>query len=187
MKKIYYVLLVLFFFCIGNSQVVYSKEFSKEISLYKAKKFVIDSILGTTKLVMNFEIDALAATSSGELTSLVYNCDTLNKKGLLLGFYGNYWNESGMLYQGFGFKNLSVEKALQLLNKIDQVKSNYNRYLSIEENSNNVYFYFEDMTFLIYKTTLETKIRVFWKTFDAEWQEVAFNRTKNRFENKIKP
>ena len=187
MKK--YILIILtqvVFSQVSQNDFIFAKEFSKEISLYKSKKFVIDSIFGVTKSVVNFEIDALAATSSGELTSLVYNCDTLNKKGLLLGFYGNYLNESGVLYQGFGFKNLSVEKALQLLNKIDQVKSNYNRYLSIEENSNNVYFYFEDITFLIYKTNLETKIRVFWKTFDAEWQEVAFNRTKVRFEKNLK-
>lgn len=187
MKKfIFFIIIQLVFLQFTESQIVYSKEFSKEISLYKAKKFVIETILGDSNSVLNFEIDALAATSSGELTSLVYRCEKLGKEGLLLGFYGNYWNESGVVYQGYGFKILPVEKALELLKIIDRVKNNYNNYLSIETDSNNVYFNFDDMTFLIYKTVSGTSIRVFWKTFDAEWQDIAFIRTKKRFEAKVK-
>jgi hypothetical protein len=170
----------------NQNNVFYAKEFSKEISLYKAKGFVIESVLGDSNSVVNFEIDPLAATSSGELTSLVYSCDKLKKEGLLLGFYGDYWNESGVVYQGYGFKNIPVEKALELLKKIDEVKSNYDDYLSKDSDNNNVYFTFDDIKFLIYKSSSGMTIRVFWNTFDSEWQDIAFKRTKRRFEKKLK-
>ncbi|MBP9847868.1 MAG: hypothetical protein KBC58_00360 [Flavobacterium sp.] len=189
MKKLIFLFLTQFAFTqIAQNQnnVFYAKEFSKEISLYKAKGFVIESVLGDSNSVVKFEIDPLAATSSGELTSLVYNCEKLGKEGLLLGFYGNYWNDAGVVYQGYGFKNLPVEKALELLKKIDEVKTNYENYLSKDTDNNNVYFKYDDMTFLIYKSSSGTTIRVFWNTFDAEWQDVAFKRTKRRFEKKVK-
>lgn len=168
-----------------QNNIIYAKEFSKEISLYKAKSFVINDLLAGSEKIVKFEIDPLAATASGELTSLVYKCEELKKEGLILGFYGDYWNTTGVVYQGYGFKNLPKEKALELLQKIEDAKTNFNKYLSDDSDSNNIYFTYDDLTFLIYQSS-ETRIRVFWKTFDAEWQDVAFKRTKRRFEKKIK-
>lgn len=185
MKKIIFILITQFlFFQFISAQVFYAKEFSKDISLYKAKSYVINELFGASDKVIKFEIDPLAASSSGELTSLVYNCEELNKEGLLLGFYGDYWNDSGVVYQGYGFKNLTKEKALELLQKIEDAKSKFNNYLAKDTDNNNIYFSFDDLTILIYKTS-ETKIRIFWNTFDAEWQDIAFRRTKKRFEKKI--
>ena len=169
----------------NQNNIFYAKEFSKEISLYRAKNFVVDDLLGASDVVVKFEIDPLAATASGELTSLVYKCEELNKEGLILGFYGDYWNDAGVVYQGYGFKNLPKEKALELLQKLEEAKANFNKYLSDDTDNNNIYFTYHDLTFLIYKST-ETRIRVFWNTFDAEWQDIAFKRTKRRFEKKVK-
>jgi hypothetical protein len=58
-----------------NSNFLLAQEYSKEISLYKAKSFVIKEILNTSEEVVRFEIDPLAASTSGELTSLVYKCE----------------------------------------------------------------------------------------------------------------
>lgn len=188
MKKYLLILLSqLAFSQIGQYQnnIFYAKEFSKEISLYKAKSFVIKDLLGSSNTAVKFEIDPLAATASGELTSLVYKCDELKKEGLILGFYGNYWNDAGIVYQGYAFKNLPKEKALELLQKLEEAITNFNKYLSDDTDNNNIYFKYDDLTFLIYKST-EIRIRVFWNTFDAEWQDVAFRRTKRRFEKKIK-
>lgn len=170
----------------NQNNLFYAKEFSKEISLYRAKNFVINQILGESNSVMNFEIDALAATSSGELTSLVYKCEKLDKEGLLLVFYGDYFNENGTVYQGYGFKNLPKDKALELLQEINDVKINFEHYLYEDLDNNNIYFSYDDLTFLFYKTLESTRIRVFWKSFDAEWQDVAFMRTKRRFEKKVR-
>lgn len=169
-----------------NSGYFFAKEYSKEISLYKAKEFVIDEILKESTDVVLFQIDPLAATTSGEITSLVYKCKTKNVEGLILGFYGNYWNKSGVVYQGYAFKNLPKNTAIQLLEKITNIMSEQSEYLGNDPDNNNVYFQFDDLTILIYKTSSESKMRIFWKEFDAEWTLLAFSKTKRRFEKSFK-
>lgn len=166
-----------------SSGFVFSKEFSKEISLYKAKAFVMNEIFDASEDVVQFEIDPLAATTSGEITSLVYTCKTKSKEGLLLGFYGDYWNDAGVVYQGFAFKDLPKDKALELLNKITRTIEEQKEYLS-KSIDNNVCFQYDDIIVLIYTAT-ETRMRIFWNNFDAEWGITAFKRTKKRFEKSL--
>jgi predicted Fe-Mo cluster-binding NifX family protein len=168
-----------------NSGLYAAKEFSKEQSLYKAKDFVITQIIGAETESIKFEIDPLAATSSGELTSLVYSCESKNISGLILGFYGNRWNESGVVYQAYGFKNFTEEKARQLLSKLDSQIEEHTKYINDNSDNNNVFFKFDDITFLIYRDG-GIKIRAFWNQFDSEWQSIALGRTKRRFERKTK-
>jgi hypothetical protein len=90
-----------------HTGIYFAKEYSKDEALYKAKDFVMDQILGISTGLVRFKIDPLASAASGELTSLVYSCDEKNATGLVLGFFGNYFNDSGVVYQGYGFKNLN--------------------------------------------------------------------------------
>ena len=104
MKKLIYSIILLTIY----SQLIYSqnyqaKEYSKEETLYKAKKFVFTEIIGSTNEVVEFEAVPLAAANSGELTTLLFKCETKQKEGLVLGFYGSYWNPSGVVYQGYDF------------------------------------------------------------------------------------
>lgn len=166
-----------------------AKEYSKEISVYKSKSYLINDILKTSEDAVTFEVDALAASASGELTSIVYKCDTKDIQGLLFCFYGYYWNESGVVYQGYGFKNIPIEKAEELLDKINMTLVKYhginNNYL--EGEGKNVYFQFDDLIVLVYTDAgSEPQMRVFWKTFDADWGMTAFERTRKRFEQVTK-
>ncbi len=189
--KIKLLLLCYFYFLSINAQVsvnenLYAaKEFSKEESLYKAKSFVITQIIGAETESIKFEIDPLAATSSGELTSLVYSCESKNISGLILGFYGNRWNKSGIVYQAYGFKNFTEEKARRLLSKLNTQIEEHSKYINDNSDNNNVFFKFEDITFLIYRDG-GIKIRAFWNDFDSEWQSLSLGRTKRRFERKTR-
>ena len=69
-----------------------AKEFSKDVALFNAKNFLFQKVLGTNADILKFEITPLAAASSGELTTLLYKCDTKQKEGLVLGFYGKFLN-----------------------------------------------------------------------------------------------
>ncbi len=162
-----------------------AQEFSKEIALYKAKSFLLTEVFKPSQQPVRFEIDPLSASSSGELTSLVYNCKSQNMEGLLLGFYGDYWNESGIVYKGYAFKNFTKTEALQLLKILSETIEIHLSYLSADYDNNNVFFQFGDFSFLITKSS-EPSIRVFWNDFDAEWTSTAFNRTKKRFEKYLK-
>jgi hypothetical protein len=164
----------------------FAKEFSKSHALYKAKEFVMSEIIEVNKSLIKFDIDPLASASSGELTSLVYSCDEKNISGLVLGFYGNYWNPNGLIYQGYAFKNLPKKNALEILSKLDKYIDDESRYLNADSDNNNMFFQYDEMTFLIYSDFGGVKIRVFWNGFDSEWESIAFKRTKRRFERKIK-
>jgi hypothetical protein len=168
-----------------NSGLYFAKEFSKDQALYKAKDYVMTQVIGVESNVIKFEIDPLAAASSGELTSLVYSCEQKNLRGLVLGFYGNKWNESGVVYQAYAFKNLTEPKALEILSKIDGYIDEHSKYLNSNSDNNNIFFNYDDMTFLIYND-FGIKIRVFWNGFDSEWESTAFGKTKRRFERKLK-
>src|SRR5690606_14372623 len=168
-----------------DANLFQAKEFSKDIALFKAKEFVMEKIIGVDTELTKFEIDPLAASSSGQLTSLVYSCKEKNLSGLVLGFYGNRWNPAGVAYQAYAFKNLTEVKAIELLNKIDDFMNENLKYLNSSSDNNNIFFKYDDMTFLIYRDGA-IKIRIFWYNFDSEWEEISFGRTKRRFEKAIK-
>jgi len=169
---------------IGN--IIGVKAFSKEISLFRGKAFVIKEVLGVNNKVTKFELDPMEAASSGELTTLYYNCEELKKEGLVLGFYGDYVNEFGLLLQGYAYKNFDKNQGLELLQKIEDAKVNNIAYLLEDGDNHNIYLYYDDLIILIYRKDQQFKYRVFWKSFDAEWGDFAFRRTKNKFEKKLK-
>ncbi len=165
-----------------NQDVFFAKEYSKEIALYKAKEFAIKNILGETYDPVKFEIDPLAAAYSGELTCLTYFCKKKNLEGLIFGFYNDTWNNSGVVYSAYAFKNITRPSAQILLSKIDSLISESTEYLGFNTDYNNLYFHYDDLIFLLYKNTSgSTKIRVFWNNFDSEWDWTAFKRTQKRF------
>ena len=171
---------------INSNNIWTAKEFSKEISLFKSKEFLFKNVLGSTIQVIPFEVIPLAAASSGELTTLLYKCEAKQKEGLILGFYGDYWNEAGVLYQGYSFKNLEKEKAMEFLNKIVTSIEENKKFLNDNGDNNNIFFKYDDMDVLIWTNAGTYSIRFFWQGFDSTWEKTAFERSKRRFEKKIK-
>lgn len=163
-----------------------AKEWSKSIALYNAKSFVLNSILSPANELVKFEIDALAASTSGELTSLVYNCDSKNKEGLVLGFFSENWNNEGVIYTGYAFKNFPKVKALALLDKIIKTINDNYKYLEQDRDNNNISFQDDDMIFLIYNISgNSTKIRIFWNNFDSEWDATSLYKTQKKLQKKL--
>ena len=183
--------LILMFFCLlialGSFAQTSSKEYNKDIALYKAKEYLIKNILeDDTNESVKFTIDALSSASSGNLTSLVYSCKQKNKKGLLLGFFSDVWNPQGVIYNQYSFKNIPEIKAKELIQLIDVNIEENKGFLGNDINNNNFYFEFEDLLFLIYKTNGATKIRIFGVDYyDALWDFNSFYKTKKRFLKKI--
>lgn len=185
--KITFILLILGqeLFAQFSSYFILGQEFSKEFSLYYAKSFLITQVFNITEEITQFEVDPLTASSSGELTTLAYQCQELDKEGLILGFYGSYWNDAGVVYQGYAFKDLTKDVSVELLTKISEAIDHYDSYLGKDDNRNNIYFYFEDLSFIIYKYDGFIRIRIHWKNFDSEWTGTSFAKTKKRFEKYI--
>lgn len=163
-----------------------AKDFSKEVALFRAKSFLYRNVLGVNESVAKFELIPLAAATSGELTTLLYKAEDKGKEGMLLGFFGDYWNESGSVYQGYAFKNLSKEETLEFLDKINNAIEENSKFMRESSDNNNIYFSYKDIDVLIYSSLTSTSIRLFWNNFDSSWEKTAFDRSKRRFERKIK-
>lgn len=169
-----------------DNNLFQAKEFSKDISLFKVKTFLTHNVLKTSENSVQFEAIPLAAASSGELTTLLYRCESQNKEGLILGFYGEYWNDAGVTFQGYGFKNLSKEQAFEFLTKIETEIEKNQKFLKSNNDNNNIVFEYDDLKIMIWTTSGSYLIRVYWKGFDSTWEKTSYERSKRRFERKIK-
>lgn len=158
------------------------KETAKEVSQFRSKEFIMDYIIGPAgNNEIRFETESLASDDSAGVVSIAFNCNELNKKGLLLAFIGKNRNEFGTLTTAYGFKYIPYAEAVSLLNRIDNVKDNNKDYMKDENDVNNVYIEHEDMRFILYRDGGD-KIRVFWNGFEVEWERTPFDRTKRRLE-----
>jgi hypothetical protein len=186
------IIILLFFLSINNAQAQISagagllaKEYSKDVSLFRAKAFVMKHILGETNDVIKFDVDPLVASNSGELTTLVYKCDTKSKVGLLLGFNGTRWNEAGVVYQEYSFKNLPINEANEFCEKIEIALKVNSSYLEKDHDNNNIYFNYNDLSILMYSGSFGIRLRVFWNGYDAEWDYSSFTKTVKRLKKEI--
>ena len=164
----------------------FAKEFSKDQTLYYGKTFIVNEVLGKKKDVVQFYLDPLAAANSGELTTLVYKCESQNKEGLILGFYGSRWNNAGVNYLSYGFKELPINDANELLDRIEMEIDKNSKFLQKNQDNNNVYFSVKDITVLLYQATYSIVMRLYWNGYDAEWEWSAYNKTKKRLAKKLK-
>lgn len=169
----------------GNN-FIFSQAFSKEIALYNVKSFLFNEILGSSSEVLKFEVLPLAAAASGELTTLIYTCADKQKEGMILGFYGDYWNKAGVVYKGFAFKNFDVVQAKEFLGKIQNAINNNYDYIQTDKTNNNICFRYDDINVLISSDAGFISIRLFWNNFDSSWGLTAFERSKKRFEKGVK-
>ncbi|NVN97216.1 hypothetical protein HXX01_03225, partial [Candidatus Nomurabacteria bacterium] len=158
-----------------------AQEYSKEISLYKAKAFIVDEIIGKSTSPIKFEVDPLCAAFSGHLTTLIFQCKEKNMEGLILGFYGDRVTSAGLIYKEYGFKYLPKTEASALLNEIKNGISQYEKFLKEDSDNNNIYFQSEDVSFILYNEAYTATIRVLWSGFDAEWSQTEFEKTMNKF------
>ena len=162
-----------------------AKEFSKDVALFRAKSFLYKYVLGSNEKISKFELIPLAASGSGELTTLLYKADDKNQEGMILGFFGDYWNEAGVVYQGYAFKNLNKYEALEFLEKINNAIESNSKFMKDSYDNNNIYFSYKDIDVLIYASNQNFSIRLFWNNFDSNWDKTAFDRSKRRFEKRI--
>lgn len=188
MKSNFIVLLTLLAFH-SFSQRPYSQDYNREVALYQAKRFFLSNVLKTNTEPVKFQMDPIVAATSGELTSLLYLCPDKSLNGLIFAFYGDYWNEAGVVYKGYGFRNIPEKQALELVGLIDQNLQIALDYCYKDQTFNNISFTYEDLTFLYYYEIEDAPyltIRVFWKDFDSEWNPREFKKTRKAVEHNFK-
>lgn len=167
-----------------------SQIYSKEITEYRSKEYIVNEILvAPNKEVIDLEINAITASKSGELTTVIYNCESQKKRGLLFVFWNERINEFNLRYKGYAFRHFEYAIAKDLLDNLDAVLEQKKAILSFEnENlSKNAVYKWDDVNFLFYKSELGSNlIRIFWNSFDSEWNQANLKTTKRRFDKFFK-
>jgi len=168
-----------------------AKEWNKELSVFYGNAYLTKNIFKTKgEEVLKFETDALAASNSGEITTVLYKAQNGDAEGLLLCFYGNYWNEAGVIYTGYNFKNLDKGQAFTFLNLLQKNIEDNKDYLSkggtTSYSGNNIYFKYDDINVIVGYVYGTLTIRLFWNNYDSSWNSNAFEKSKRRFEKRIK-
>lgn len=156
------------------------KEIAKEITQFRSKEYIINNIIGPTNgKTVRFETESLASDNSGGLISVAFNCNEVNQRGLLLAFFGDNTDKNGNLMTAFGFRYLPLKEAQDLIIRLNKVVEDNKKYISSDNDVNNVYIEHEEIKFVIYRDGGK-QIRVFWNGFEVIWEETAFKRTERR-------
>lgn len=127
-----------------SNNVFVSDGWSSNDALFDAKKYLLNNVLEANSEVVQFEIISLAAATSEELTTLLYKCESKQKEGLVLGFYGNYSTDAGIQYQGYGFKNIEKNQVVEFLHKIKSAIDDNSKFLFKNSDEFNIYFKYDD-------------------------------------------
>lgn len=186
-----YVLFILFF-CSNcfytNAQTrqgeVLSQEYCKQITEYYCKQYIVDEVLQVPdRKSVGIYIHPITAAKSGELTTVLYQCDSLHKKGLVFAFWNDYSTGIILPFKGYGFYNLDFEQAKELLNSLESLVDQENKIL--DDTPGNLVYKSDDLTFLFYNRIGDfgscKGIRVWWKTFDSDWTVTNLQTTIKRF------
>ncbi len=170
------------------------KKYNQQVNLFESKRYIIDSIYGKSRTPVYIEIDAMTASSSGELTTLVHSCDSIRKKGVVFVFWGEYWNKYGVDYKGYKYKQLTFDQTIKLtdfiLSEAEKFKTrkykNFEKY-SFSSDGGETYFDYLDMTILLTGNREGVNnIRIFWGDFDATWDMASLEKTAKRVKQKAK-
>ena len=158
------------------------KVLAKEISEFRPKEFIVNYLIGSANAnEIKFETETLASDNSTGIISIAFNCSSVNKKGLILAFFGNNKDKNGNIGSAYAYRFIPLNDAIELLNRIDIVQESHKKYMAADDNVNNIYLEFEDIRFVLYKDG-GTKIRVFWNGFEIIWEKSAFAKTKKRLD-----
>ncbi len=155
-----------------------TKSYKQAVALHKAKSYLRDSVIGAGTAPVLFEIDEHAARKSTGLTAIAYRCSTLNKAGLLFGFFGERKEPNGAIGKVYAFKHIPAHSAIILFEKLENLVNENSKYLS-GGRSNNIMFQYEGITFII-NYYIRTRIEVIWEGFESTWDLNDFKRAKGR-------
>ena len=155
----------------GTLDKLFAQEYSKDATAYLTKVYISRNILKLSENELTgFQLDAITAAKSGELTTVLYNCPKLNQKGLVFVFYN---------YKRYNFYHFEYNEAKLLLDKISGAVEDNKEILDEVNTSvlkaNDIHLIFAG-----------SSIRVVWDEFDSAWDKSNFKTTYRRFDKFFK-
>lgn len=156
--------------------------FNHDMTYQVAVKYICQDLLNVEHdQLVDATINTITSAKSGELTTIVYHSDKLNKQGLVLTF----WKEQATselfnTYDGYAFRTFDLKQANTILTRLSQIMEDKKLVL---EDDNHAVFQFEDVTF-VFKD--RSKIFVCWDEFRSDWTTSNLKTTINRVSKFLK-
>lgn len=164
-----------------------SRSFNKDLTQYMVKEYIVNELLDVkNQQAIDFGVDAVTSSGSGDLTSIIYSSKDQSKTGFIFGFWGSRFNEFNTKYQGYGFKQISIENAISLFTTLNFIYEGYNP--KDDENYGmepNIVYKYHDLTFILYpysNNSTPSYIRILWNGFDSVWSINNMKLTLKRIE-----
>jgi hypothetical protein len=158
-----------------------SREWNKAENLYRGKNYVITKVLDLPQdQVTPVTISAITSSKSGELTTMVYDCEKLAQRGVVFVFWNPYYNPlaEDVHYLRYGYRNIEAsdfeELAESLLELLEDKKG-------ILKEDNNVVYTWQDIDFVFSNDQGRKSIRVIFGKYDSEWNDANLKTTIKRF------
>jgi len=164
---------------VSSSKGLLASIYSMEIAKRHAKVFLLNNVLNGSENGSSFKMGGLVSASAGGLSTLSYVCSVENKKGILLGFYGNRITESGLPYVSYGFKNLDESEALELLTELKSIIEQNKKTLK-RSMDNHIAYVHKDVRFVAFSSGVSIDIYVTWNGFTSRWK---FSELKSSLEH----
>lgn len=168
---------------------IMAQEYSKDISEFRAKEYIIKSILDPSDSITELEVNSITASKSGELSVVIYRCkEQHGKEGMLFCFWNPHVSEFNVDFKGYSFKNFYLKDAVKFMNYfeiiINKNCSGITDGINSSDETKNLIVRYDDLILIFYKDypSGDLSIRIFWDEFDSIWNKSNFKTTKRRFE-----
>ena len=147
--------------------------------------FLLENVFDGGRNGIRYTVDAMRAVSSNGLTALAYYCESENKSGVLLGFYGYYKTSSGVPYMAYRFKNLPEVQALEMLTELLGVAESNKKYVNSGIGRNAGYTY-DDLYFVVAPAGFGLGIDVSWDGFYSSWKYSELKLIRKKYDEMLR-
>jgi len=173
---------------ISPKRYLLKSPFNKDYTLSKAKTFITNSLINDSITIAEVVLDPYISLKPDDISSICYSLKGKgwDDVGLLLGFYGEFWDDFEGSFKGYGFKLLKRNQATNFLKKIIDVKTSYENYLNKITYSNNVVFFYDDLKTIMFKEGNIFKVQIIWNGVSAIWSMEEVERTYEGYKRLLK-
>ncbi len=175
---------ILLFSQIGpqESRDIFRRQYNAELTYDVSIKYICQELLAVEhNKLADVTFGVAASAKSGELTTIGYHSDILQKQGLVFVFWNDrLTNETFFGYDGYGFRNFDLNATNVIITRLTQILED--KKVVLEEDKFAI-FQYEDVTF-VFKGN--KTIYVCWKDFRALWTTTNLETTIKRVEKFLK-
>jgi len=164
---------------------IFRRIYNAELTYETSKQFVFTELIKVPHdKLAGVLLYPVSTSKYGELTTLVYHSEDLDRKGFIFAFWDEYVTASNMSYNGYSFRAFEItDETENLLTRLKEIIEDKKGAL---KDDNNAIYQYEDVTFGFYKEGMKKSIDVFWNGYKSKWNDANLKKTIKRVQKVMK-